>query len=67
MTGKISLMLIKKVSGPITIDYGSEKVTIADAGYSWVQAAPEGQYFWITSILSTGTYSIAVPAYLIFR
>ena len=50
MTGKISLMLIKKVSAPITIDYGTEKVTIADAGYSWVQAAPEGQYFWITSM-----------------
>ena len=50
MTGKISLLMINKVSSPLSIDYASEKVKIVDAGYSWVQVAPEGRYFWITSM-----------------
>ena len=48
--GKISLLKINKVSSPLSIDYGSEKVKIVDAGYSWIQIAPEGQFFWITSM-----------------
>lgn len=50
MSGKISLLQINKVSSPLTIDYGSEQVKIVDVGYSWVQIAPEGQFFWITSM-----------------
>ncbi|MBQ6508175.1 MAG: DUF402 domain-containing protein [Flexilinea sp.] len=48
--GKISLMKINKVSSPLSIDYGSAQVKIVDAGYSWVQIALEGQFFWITSM-----------------
>ena len=48
--GKISLLKINKVSSPLSIDYGSEKVKIVDTGYSWVQIALEHQFFWITSM-----------------
>ena len=48
--GKISLLKINKVSSPLSIDYGSEKVKIVDTGYSWVQIALEYQFFWITSM-----------------
>ena len=50
MSGKISLLQINKVSSPLAIDYGTEQVKIVDVGYSWVQIAPEGQFFWITSM-----------------
>ena len=48
--GKISLLMINKVSSPLSIDYGSEKVRIVDVGYSWIQIALEGQFYWITSM-----------------
>ena len=41
-----SLIKIKKVTEPLIID----GVTIADAGYSWVQIAVEGQYVWVTAM-----------------
>ena len=50
MTGKISLLQINKVSSPLSIDYGNEQVKIVDVGYSWVQIAPEGEFYWITSM-----------------
>lgn len=50
MNGKISLLMIRKVSSPLSIEYGTDSVKIVDAGYSWVQIALEGQYFWITSM-----------------
>ncbi len=50
LPGKISLMRILKVSSPLSIDYGNEKVRIVDEGYSWVQFALEGAYFWVTSM-----------------
>lgn len=48
--GKISILKINKISSPLSIDYGSEKVKIVDVGYSWIQIAPEGRFFWITSM-----------------
>lgn len=48
--GKISLLNIKKVSSPLSIDYETGSVKIVDEGYSWVQIALEKQYFWITSM-----------------
>ncbi len=50
LPGKISLIKIKKVSGPRFVDYGTEKVKIVDEGYSWVQFALEGAYYWVTSM-----------------
>lgn len=48
--GKICLMKIRKVSEPFSVWSGTERVTIVDERYSWIQIAPEGQYFWITSM-----------------
>ena len=50
MIGKISILQINKVSSPLAIDYGSDQVKIVDAGYSWVQIALEGQFYWVTSM-----------------
>ncbi len=50
LPGKISLIKIKKVSSPRYVDYGAEKVKIVDEGYSWVQFALEGAYYWVTSM-----------------
>ena len=50
LRGKISLMEIRRLTAPLTIDYGRYKVRIADEGYSWVQIAFEGQFFWITAM-----------------
>ena len=52
-SGKISLLKILKVSSPLAVGYGAEKVTIVDEGYSWVQIALEGAYFWVTSMFDT--------------
>lgn len=45
---KESLLLIKKVSQPLTIDNVAGRVLIADAGISWLQIALEGANVWIT-------------------
>lgn len=50
MQGKISLMLIKRVSEPLSIEYETGSVKIVDAAYTWVQIAMEGQFYWITSM-----------------
>lgn len=50
ISGKISLLYIKEVSEPLAIDYESSSVKIVEKGYTWVQIAPEGQYYWITSM-----------------
>ena len=48
--GKISLLKILKVSSPQSIDYGTDRVKIVDVGFTWVQIALEGEYYWITSM-----------------
>ncbi len=50
MPGKISLMEILKAAVPFSVRTGETRVTIVDDGYSWVQIAPEGAFFWITSM-----------------
>ncbi len=50
VSGKISLLKIKKIRSPLSVDYLTEKVKIVDTGYSWVQFALEGQYYWVTSM-----------------
>ncbi len=50
LPGKISLIKIKKVSSPQYVGYGSERVKIVDDGYSWVQFALAGAYYWVTSM-----------------
>ena len=48
--GKVSLLKILKVSEPLWVGYGTQKVKIADENHSWVQLALENGYFWITAM-----------------
>ena len=48
--GKVSLLKILKVSEPLWVGYGTQKVKIADENHSWVQIALENGYFWITAM-----------------
>ena len=48
--GRISLTLIDEVAGPLTVHYHSRAVLIADAGYSWFQAAVPDARWWLTAM-----------------
>ena len=49
MEGVVSLLQIQKVTEPLMVSgENGEKVLIADAGYSWLQVAFKGQFFWAT-------------------
>lgn len=52
-TGRISLTSIDEVTGPLTVHYQSRAVLIADAGYSWFQAAVPGAHWWLTAMFDT--------------
>lgn len=49
-TGRISLTSIDEVTGPLTVHYQSRAVLIADAAYSWFQAAVPGVRWWLTAM-----------------
>ena len=42
--------MIDEVTGPLTVHYHSRDVLIADAGYSWFQAAVPGARWWLTAM-----------------
>lgn len=48
--GKIALLTIKELRAPLVINYGQRRVKLADVGYTWLQMAFEGEYFWITAM-----------------
>lgn len=48
--GKESLIVIREITAPLTVYYGSERARIVDTGYSWLQIALEGQYIWLTAM-----------------
>lgn len=48
--GKISLLKILQVTSPLFVFRGERKIKIADAGYSWLQIALAGEYFWLTAM-----------------
>ena len=50
LTGKCSLLKIKRVTEPLTVGCGDMRVKIVEVGYSWVQIALEGQFFWLTAM-----------------
>ena len=50
LRGKESLLVIREVTGPLTVRDGGEDVLIADTDYAWVQIALEGQPFWLTAM-----------------
>ncbi len=57
MEGVVSLLRIEEVEQPLLISSGTEKVLIADYGYSWLQVAFRGQYFWATIMYdNTGSF-----------
>ena len=46
--GKVSLLKILEVTSPFVSSSGSASVTLADAGYSWLQLAMENDFVWFT-------------------
>ena len=48
--GRISLIRIDEVAEPLTVHYRSRDILIADAGYSWLQAAVPGARWWLTAM-----------------
>ena len=48
--GKISLMKIRKITEPLTVGRGDMRAKIVETGFSWIQIALEGQFFWLTSM-----------------
>ena len=48
--GKISLLKIRRVTQPLAVAHGENKVIIADVNYSWLQIALDGQFFWLTAM-----------------
>ena len=50
LRGKESLLVIREVTGPLTVHDGGEDVLIADTDYAWVQIALEGLPFWLTAM-----------------
>lgn len=48
--GRISLIRIDEVTEPLTVHYRGRDVLIADAGYSWFQAAVPGAHWWLTAM-----------------
>ena len=48
--GKESLLIIREVTGPLTVHDGGEDVLIVEKDYAWVQIALEGQPYWLTAM-----------------
>lgn len=48
--GRISLLQIDAVAAPLFVDHLGRRVKIADKGYSWLQIALHGEYFWFTAM-----------------
>lgn len=48
--GRESVLKIHKVTSPLWVKEGYGEICIADAGYTWVQVACEGQPYWLTAM-----------------
>lgn len=48
--GVESLSVLRELTAPLTVHYDFGDVLIADTGYSWLQIALNGQYFWLTAM-----------------
>lgn len=46
--GAAALLAIDAVKAPLTVNSVGARVTIADAGYQWLQIAPDGAKWWLT-------------------
>lgn len=49
-TGKLSLLMIRRVTAPLRVDNGPGPFTIADQDYAWVQLAFPGEFAWFTAM-----------------
>lgn len=50
---KVSLSVLKELTGPLWVADRDGKTLIADNGYSWLQLAVDGEYFYMTSMFDT--------------
>ncbi len=50
MEGISSLILIHKITEPLTVRNGDHDVTIVEEGLSWLQIAFRDQYIWVTAM-----------------
>lgn len=48
--GKESLMLLRELTGPLTIHYPFGDTLIADKDYAWLQIGLRNQYIWLTAM-----------------
>lgn len=48
--GRISLLQMEEVTEPLAVECPEGKKVIADKGYSWLQIALHGAYFWFTAM-----------------
>lgn len=46
--GVAALLAIDAVKAPLAVQSVGRRVTIVDAGYQWLQIAPEGRAWWLT-------------------
>lgn len=46
------ILCIKQVTEPLFVQSGTERINIADAGYTWVQIAREDAPVWLTSMFN---------------
>lgn len=47
--GYVTLLRLDRVSEPLFVSFGEERVCIADQGYDWVQHFPDGEHFVLLS------------------
>lgn len=50
MQGIVSVLMLKKITEPLTIHYEHGDVTIVNEGDTWLQIAFRDAYFWITAM-----------------
>lgn len=50
-SGTAGLLYIQAVSAPLVVPCPAGKMVIADAGYRWLQLAPENAHWWLTVLI----------------
>jgi uncharacterized protein len=52
-TGYIALLKINKVTEPLFVQYGADKLCIVDDGYYWLQHFPKNKFYSVTTMFDT--------------
>ncbi len=50
ISGEMSLIHMHRVVAPLNANMGGQPLTLADAGYAWLQIAPTGKNWWLTAM-----------------